>query len=112
MEVGCRWSACGRRMLKESIARHILSIHLGEIWKCQGCDNKIARKDAYERHSVKSDSEKCRNAGALVTYSADVRVIDARAALDNRGMLMHRYRSCLRIFIDFSFPVSLWHIEC
>ncbi|KAF8557838.1 hypothetical protein OG21DRAFT_1494390 [Imleria badia] len=87
LEAECRWSACGKRMLKESIARHILSIHLGEMRECRGCGKGIARKDAYERHVVKAESEGCRIAGALVTYSAEVRVIDARAALDGGGRM-------------------------
>ncbi|KAI9573252.1 hypothetical protein HD554DRAFT_1998555, partial [Boletus coccyginus] len=49
-KVDCRWSACGKTMLKESIARHILTIHLGEMWECQGCRKKIVRNDAYGRH--------------------------------------------------------------
>lgn len=76
-------------MLKESISRHILSIHLGETWECQGCGKAIARKDVYVRHAVRSDFEGCRTAGALITYSADVRVIDARAALDGGGGLRY-----------------------
>lgn len=76
-------------MLKESIARHVLSVHLGEMWECQGCGKGIARKDAYGRHVVKADLEGCRTAGALVTYSAEVRVIDARAALESGGRIRY-----------------------
>ncbi|KAF8420750.1 hypothetical protein L210DRAFT_3766295 [Boletus edulis BED1] len=89
LEVECHWSACGRTMLKESIARHILSIHLGEMWMCQACGKKIARKDVYRRHIVRSNFEGCRTAGAQITYSADVRVIDVRAALDSGGRLRY-----------------------
>jgi hypothetical protein len=76
-------------MLKESISRHILNIHLGETWECQGCEKAITRKDVYGRHAVSSDFEGCRTAGALITYSADVRVINARAALDSGGRLRY-----------------------
>ena len=89
LEVDCRWSACGKTMLKESISRHILSIHLGEMWKCQGCGKGIARKDAYGQHAVRSDVEGCQTAGALIIYSVDVRVIDARVALESGGSLRY-----------------------
>ena len=89
LEVDCHWSPCGKRMLKESIARHVLSVHLGEMWECQGCGKGIARKDACGRHVVKADLEGCRTAGALVTYSAEVRVIDARAALESGGRMRY-----------------------
>ena len=89
LEVDCRWSTCRKTMLKESISRHILSIHLGETWECQGCGKAIARKDVYVRHAVRSDFEGCRTAGALITYFADVRVIDARTALDGGGGLRY-----------------------
>ncbi|KAH0828983.1 hypothetical protein J3R83DRAFT_2417 [Lanmaoa asiatica] len=88
-QFGCRWSTCGKTMLKESIARHIVSIHLGEMWECQGCGKDIARNDAYGRHAVRSNSEACRASGALITYSADTREINARAALDGGGRLRY-----------------------
>lgn len=89
LKADCRWFTCRKTILKESISRHILSIHLGETWKCQGCGKAIARKDVYVRHVERSDFEGCRTAGALITYSADVRVIDARAALDSGGSLRY-----------------------
>lgn len=82
-EADCRWSTCGKTMLKESIGRHIVRLHLGEMWECQGCGKGTTRSDTYGRHVVRSNFEACRSAGALVTYSADVRVIDVRAALDS-----------------------------
>lgn len=84
-KVHCRWSGCGKRMLKESIARHVLSVHLGEVWECQGCGKDIVRNDAYGQHAAKSNLEACGTAGALVTCSADARVIDTRAALSSGG---------------------------
>jgi len=83
--VKCRWSGCGKTMLKESISRHIVSIHMDEVWECQGCGKQIARNDAYGRHAARSGLEECRTSGALITYYSDARVIDARAALDNGG---------------------------
>ncbi|KAF8557863.1 hypothetical protein OG21DRAFT_1494401 [Imleria badia] len=85
LQVHCRWSACGKTMLKESIARLIVDIHLGEIWECQGCGKEITRSDAYRRHAERSDFNGCKTSGALITYSGDVRVIDARAALECGG---------------------------
>lgn len=77
----CCWSACGKTMLKESIARHIVNIHLGEMWECQGCGKGIVRSDAYGRHAERSEFDACRTSGALITYSTNAQVIDARAAL-------------------------------
>ncbi|KAG9312297.1 hypothetical protein JVU11DRAFT_7607 [Chiua virens] len=37
LEVDCHWSSCWKKMRKESITRHILGVHLGELWECQGC---------------------------------------------------------------------------
>ena len=85
LKADCRWSGCGTTMLKESIARHVVSIHLGEMWGCKGCGKEIARNDAYGRHAMRSDLEVCRTSGALITYAADARVVNARVALDGRG---------------------------
>lgn len=87
LEVECHWAGCEATMLKESIARHIVSIHLGEKWECQGCGKEAARYDVHRRHTVRSNLEVCRTSGALTTYSADVWVIDAHAALDSGARL-------------------------
>ncbi|KAF9222380.1 hypothetical protein BS17DRAFT_783631 [Gyrodon lividus] len=84
-EADCRWSTCQKTMLKESISRHVVGIHLREKWKCQGCREEIARKDAYRRHAERSSKEECRNAGALIMYDADARMVDARTALASGG---------------------------
>jgi hypothetical protein len=89
LQVDCRWSACGKTMLKESIARHIVPVHLGEVWECQGCGKEIVRNDAYGRHAVRSGFDACRTSGALITYSVDARVIDARVALESGGRLRY-----------------------
>ena len=89
LEVECRWSGCGAKMLKESIARHLVSKHLGEMWECLGCGKEAARYDVHRRHTLRSDLEACRTSGALIAYSADVRVIDARAVLDGGGGLRY-----------------------
>ncbi|KAF8557851.1 hypothetical protein OG21DRAFT_1481880 [Imleria badia] len=81
--VDCRWCACVKTMLRESIARHIVNIHLGEIWECQGCGKEIVRSDAYGQHSERSEFNTCRTSGALITYTTDARVIDAPTALES-----------------------------
>ncbi|KIJ10112.1 hypothetical protein PAXINDRAFT_102093 [Paxillus involutus ATCC 200175] len=81
----CRWSTCQKKMLKESVCRHVVNIHLEEKWECQGCGGEIARKDAYGRHAERAKNAACRNAGALIMYYAGARVIDARAALASRS---------------------------
>ncbi|KAF8420567.1 hypothetical protein L210DRAFT_804090, partial [Boletus edulis BED1] len=53
LQVDCRWSACGKMMLKESIARHIVNIHLGAMWECQGCGKDFVRNDVYGQHAAK-----------------------------------------------------------
>ncbi|KAF8557859.1 hypothetical protein OG21DRAFT_1504843 [Imleria badia] len=87
LRVDCRWCACGKTMLKESVTRHIASIHLGEKWECQGCGKEFVRSDAYGLHAKRSDFDTCRTSGARITYSGDARVIDAHAALESGGRL-------------------------
>ncbi|KAG6382127.1 hypothetical protein JVT61DRAFT_770 [Boletus reticuloceps] len=89
LQADCRWSACGKTMLKESIARHIVTVHLEEMRECQGCGKEIVRNDVYKRHVMESDFDACRNLGALITYSGDARKIDARAALQGGGRLLY-----------------------
>lgn len=81
-KIACSWSGCGMTMWRESIARHIVNIHLGETWECQGCGKGIARGDAYGRHAAKS--KVCQASGAVVTY-CDAKLVDARAALTSGG---------------------------
>ncbi|KAF8557857.1 hypothetical protein OG21DRAFT_1504840 [Imleria badia] len=87
--VDCRWCACGKMMLRESIARHIVNVHLGEIWECQGCGKEIARSDAYGQHAEKSEFDACQTSGALITYTTDARVIDAPIALESGRRLQY-----------------------
>ncbi|KAF8557868.1 hypothetical protein OG21DRAFT_135466 [Imleria badia] len=63
IRVDCRWSACGKNTMKESIARQIINIHLGETWECQGCGTGIVRSDAYGRHAERSEFDLCRTSG-------------------------------------------------
>ena len=88
-QANCRWPGCGQTMLKESIPRHIVTIHLDEVWECQGCGKNFVRNDAYGRHAARSESPACQTSGALVSYSADAREIDARAALESGGRVWY-----------------------
>ncbi|KAN0081630.1 hypothetical protein V8E55_009254 [Tylopilus felleus] len=81
--VDCRWSTCGKTMRKDSIARHIVTKHLGEMWECQGCGKAIVRGDVYRQHAMRSHLDACRTLGAQITYSADAREIDACVALES-----------------------------
>ena len=90
-QADCHWSGCDEAMQKESIPRHIVAIHLDEVWECQGCGKELARNDAYGRHAAKSNSAACQTLGALISYSANAREIDARAALEGGGRV--RYAS-------------------
>jgi hypothetical protein len=85
LRADCRWSTCRKKMLKESVCRHVVNVHLEEKWECQGCGGEIARKDAYGRHAERAKKAACRNAGALIMYYAGARVVDARAALASGG---------------------------
>ena len=90
-QADCRWAGCAKMMLKESIPRHIVAIHLDEVWECQGCRKELVRNDAYGRHAAKSGSPACQTSGAVISYSANAREIDARAALESGGR--RRYAS-------------------
>lgn len=87
--VDCHWSACSKTMLKESISRHIVNVHLGETWECQGCGKGTTRSDAFGRHAEKSEFDACRTLGPLITHSVGVRVINTCAALENGGRVRY-----------------------
>ncbi|KAH7883377.1 hypothetical protein F5I97DRAFT_1904558 [Phlebopus sp. FC_14] len=89
LETDCRWSNCHKRMNKESIARHVVTIHLGEKWWCQGCSDEIVRKDAYDRHVERSSTQACRDAGAFVKYDAQGYVIDCHLVLNSGGKVRY-----------------------
>ena len=66
-------------MLKDSINRHVVTVHLGEGFHCRGCDQEFPRKDVYNQHA--EDSEVCRDAGAAMVYGTASRMIDTRQVL-------------------------------
>ena len=75
----CMWDGCAKAMLKDSINRHLVTVHLGEGFHCRGCDQEFPRKDVYNQHA--EDSEVCRDAGAAMVYGTASRMIDTRQVL-------------------------------
>jgi hypothetical protein len=88
----CLWDGCQctRAMRKDSINRHVVTVHLGEGFHCQGCDQEFPRKDVYNQHF--EDSEACRGAGAAMVYGTEPRVIDTRQALHRGGAIRYAGR--------------------
>ncbi|KAI9573243.1 hypothetical protein HD554DRAFT_1158466 [Boletus coccyginus] len=84
----CLWSGCttSKAMRNDSINRHIVSVHLGEGFHCQGCDKEFSRGDVYDKHVQNGDLEVCRDVGAVIVYGAEHRVIDARQAFQQTGV--------------------------
>ncbi|KIJ58261.1 hypothetical protein HYDPIDRAFT_119742 [Hydnomerulius pinastri MD-312] len=80
--VACQWQGCGKRMRKDSLNRHVVSIHLGETFICDGCGAESVRKDVHNQHT--EDCEECGGMDAQVTYQVETRVINARAALGSQ----------------------------
>lgn len=74
-------------MLKDSISRHVVTVHLGEGFHCQGCHKEFSRKDVYGQHVQKV--ELCRGAGATMVYGTECRVIDKRKALQQGGTVRY-----------------------
>ena len=81
----CQWDGCttSKAMLKDSINRHVVTVHLGEGFHCQGCNEEFSRKDVYDKHVA--NAEVCRNAGAAIVYDTGHMVIDTRQALQRGG---------------------------
>ena len=46
----CFWEGCTRVLNKESLARHILTVHLKEKVQCAECRLSFAREDSLKRH--------------------------------------------------------------
>ncbi|KAN0081631.1 hypothetical protein V8E55_009255 [Tylopilus felleus] len=90
---GCLWGGCTTRkaMLRDSLNRHILTVHLREGFHCHGCNQTFSRKDVYDTH-VGSD-EVCKHAGVAIVYSTERRMIDTRRALQRAGDAV-RYTGC------------------
>ena len=76
-------------MRKDSINCHVVTVHLGEGFHCEGCDQEFPRKDVYNQHV--EDNEACRGAGSAMVYGTAPRVIDTRQAL-HRGAIRYAGR--------------------
>ncbi|KAG8220771.1 hypothetical protein J3R82DRAFT_2202 [Butyriboletus roseoflavus] len=46
----CLWEACQKTMRRESIARHILTVHMQDKVLCPSCRLRFARADSMQRH--------------------------------------------------------------
>ena len=86
----CLWDGCAETMLKDSINRHVVTVHFGEGFHCQGCDQEFPRKDVYNQHV--EDSKACRVAGAAMVYGTEHRLIDTRQALQRGGTIRYAGR--------------------
>ena len=46
----CHWERCRKSMRKESIARHVLAVHMQDKVPCPSCGSRFARTDSLQRH--------------------------------------------------------------
>ncbi|KAI9573884.1 hypothetical protein HD554DRAFT_1990414, partial [Boletus coccyginus] len=46
----CHWEGCRKSMRRESIARHILAVHMLDKVLCPSCRSRFARTDSMQRH--------------------------------------------------------------
>lgn len=46
----CLWGGCQKSMRRESMARHILAVHIQDKVPCKGCGSCFARLDSLQRH--------------------------------------------------------------
>lgn len=56
----CHWDGCGKEMQKESISRHIVTVHLSDKTKCGSCGKQFTRLDSKLRHLKVSKRKECR----------------------------------------------------
>ena len=70
-------------MLKDSINRHVVTVHIEEVFHCLGCNQEFSRKDVYNKHVRKV--EVCRDVGPAMVYGTGRGVIDTRQALRRDG---------------------------
>ena len=66
-------------MLRDSVNRHVVTVHFGEVFHCQGCRQVFPRKDVYNQHV--EGNEACRDAGAAILYKTGHREINTRQIL-------------------------------
>ena len=81
----CLWDGCTttKAMLRDSLNRHILTVHIGEGFHCHECNQTFSRKNVYDSHL--EIGEACRDSGIAIVYGTERRVIDTRRALERAG---------------------------
>ncbi|KAF8546115.1 hypothetical protein OG21DRAFT_1586552 [Imleria badia] len=57
-----------KRCTKTRFNCHVMTVHFGEAFHCQGCDQEFPRKDVYNQHV--EVGETCRVAGAAMIWEA------------------------------------------
>ncbi|KIJ08339.1 hypothetical protein PAXINDRAFT_102608 [Paxillus involutus ATCC 200175] len=55
----CLWQGCRSSMRRESIARHIVAVHMKERVHCAKCGSSFARNDSLQRHLRGGKEETC-----------------------------------------------------
>lgn len=65
-------------MHKGSTNRHVVTVHLGEGFFCQGCTETFSRKDVYNAHI---EEEACKDVGAVMVYGTERKAIGIHQAL-------------------------------
>ncbi|KAG1794339.1 uncharacterized protein HD556DRAFT_1308058 [Suillus plorans] len=59
-KISCHWDGCEKEIQKESISRHIVTVHLSDKTKCGGCGKQYTRLDSKLRHLKRSKRKDCR----------------------------------------------------
>jgi hypothetical protein len=83
--ISCLWWGCETRPLrKESLSRHIRSVHLGLRWKYLCCGNLYTREDAGGKHEHAEgvDGKEPQDGPVAVLLGPGARVINMHAALE------------------------------
>ena len=71
-------------MLKDSITRHVVTVHFGEGFHCRGCDQEFPREDVYNQHVENGEVP-----GVAMVYGTEHRIIDTRQALQRGGTICY-----------------------
>ena len=100
MKCSCLWDGCttSKVMLKDSLNRHVVTVHFGEGFHCQGCDQNFSRKDVYNKH-VESGGV-CRNAGAAIVYDIVLAAVQALKYLSTITLPMSNLKEIRKSMIE------------
>ncbi|KAF9222469.1 hypothetical protein BS17DRAFT_191253 [Gyrodon lividus] len=83
--IHCLWLGCTTKpLLKESLSRHVRSVHLGLKWKCVWCNAQYTREDAGRKHEHAEGVEGKVHQAVQVTVlpGEGARVINMHAILE------------------------------